>query len=182
METHDAILVEGIRLGDRRSINFLVDRYTNPMTRMVNDMVGNPLDAEDIVIKTFSDAVTHINRYKPTHRFSTWLFTIAKNNSIDFLRGKRAGMLSMTDVSMFTGIHDHHRLPDKELMDKEDMIRLEKAMKRLKPREREIITLRCFDDLSFDEIASRRHQNCTTVRVIFIRTRNKLSKFFNQYN
>jgi RNA polymerase sigma-70 factor (ECF subfamily) len=87
---HDVELVMAAREGDEKAFVALMRRYKDTIYFMLLKMVNNKTDAEDLTIEAFGKAFINIHQYAPQFAFSTWLFRIASNNAIDFMRKKRA--------------------------------------------------------------------------------------------
>ena len=85
---YDIILVEKAKNGDSKAFASLMNRYRDSIYYMLLKMVNNPADAEDLTMEAFGKAFKSIETYTPTYAFSTWLFMIATNNCIDFIRKK----------------------------------------------------------------------------------------------
>jgi len=82
--------VDAMRTGQVWAYKAIITRYYSRMMAMIRSMIYNEGDAEMLAVHTFEDAFIEINRYRPTHKFSTWLFSIARNNCIDYLRTKQS--------------------------------------------------------------------------------------------
>ena len=91
----DLELVAKAKTGDQVSFSKLMDRYRDSIYFMVLKMVHNRDDAEDLTIEAFGKAFNNISNYSADFAFSTWLFKIATNNSIDFIRKKRLQTTSL---------------------------------------------------------------------------------------
>ena len=77
--------------GDESAFAKLMERYKKPVYHMILKMVRNVDDAEDLTIEAFAKAFKSLKRFKKDYTFSTWLFRIATNNAIDFIRKKKLG-------------------------------------------------------------------------------------------
>ena len=86
----DYMLVKKATDGDQKAYAELLDRYRDAIYYMLLKMVNNASDAEDLTIEAFGKAFKNLNQYAPNYAFSTWLFKIATNNCIDFIRKKKA--------------------------------------------------------------------------------------------
>lgn len=91
----DLVLVERAKQGNQAAFATLMERYRESIYFMMLKMVKNSDDAEDLTIEAFGKAFNRIDQYSPSFAFSTWLFKIASNNGIDFIRKKRLHVLSM---------------------------------------------------------------------------------------
>ena len=93
----DYTVVKQAIKGDQRSYAILLERYRSPIFHMMMKMVNNREDADDLTIEAFGKAFAKLSSYAPRYAFSTWLFRIAINNGIDYIRKKRLQMLSIDD-------------------------------------------------------------------------------------
>ena len=84
--------------GDEKAYSDLLKIYREPLYLMLLKMTNDPVEADDLTIEAFSKAFRSLHQYSPTHAFSTWLFTIASNNCIDFIRKKRLETVSINKV------------------------------------------------------------------------------------
>ena len=91
----DLKLVELAREGDQKAYADLMGRYRDAIYFMLLKMVNNTSDAEDLTIEAFGKAFKNLHQYTPNYAFSTWLFKIATNNCIDFIRKKRGNTVSL---------------------------------------------------------------------------------------
>ena len=89
----DLILVESAKKGDQSAYAQLMDRYRESIYYMMFKMVRHQDDADDLTIEAFGKAFSRLEQYSPSYAFSTWLFKIASNNCIDFIRKKRIKIL-----------------------------------------------------------------------------------------
>ncbi|NMD01463.1 MAG: sigma-70 family RNA polymerase sigma factor, partial [Bacteroidales bacterium] len=91
----DYVLVQQAIKGDEKSFAELMGRYRDSIYFMLLKMVANKVDAEDLTIEAFTKAFRNLSQYSPSFAFSTWLFKIATNNCIDFLRKKKTDIISI---------------------------------------------------------------------------------------
>src|SRR6476660_3320536 len=96
---NDFNLVTQAKLGDQKSYAELMQRYKDSIYFMVLKMVNNKDDAMDLTVSTFAKAFENLDKYKPDYAFSTWLFRIATNGSIDFIRKKKIQTTSIEGFS-----------------------------------------------------------------------------------
>jgi len=95
MKYVEEIVVEGLRRGDSEAYKAMVDRFKAPLFVLILSFIYHKEDAEDLLTHTFEDACLKIRHYQPTNKFSTWLFSIAKNNCIDFIRTKNRRIIEV---------------------------------------------------------------------------------------
>ena len=176
---HDYMLVKRATEGDQRAYAELMDRYRDAIYYMLLKMVNNASDAEDLTIEAFGKAFKNINQYAPNYAFSTWLFKIATNNCIDFIRKKKASHVSLDHSN-----EEHERatkdvqapIPDPEetLINDQKMRLMRSLVSKLKPRYRKLIELRYFSELSYEEIAEELELPIGTVKAQLFRARELL--------
>lgn len=179
---HDYMLVQLAVKGDQKAYAELMGRYRDAIYFMLLKMVNNKSDAEDLTIEAFGKAFKNIQQYSPNYAFSTWLFKIASNNCIDYLRKKRNNIISLDGTHLNEEkenertIHIKDETPDPE----EGLIRQQKAVlmrtvvKKLKPRYRTLIELRYFKEFSYEEIAIELDLPLGTVKAQLFRARELL--------
>jgi RNA polymerase sigma factor (sigma-70 family) len=177
----DYQLVLLARDGDQKSYAELLGRYKDAIYFMLLKMVNNKSDAEDLTIEAFGKAFKNIEQYSPSFAFSTWLFKIASNNCIDFLRKKKGNLISLDSGGSDNSEQDapiplQSDTPDPE----EKMIKQQKAklmhsiVDKLKPRYRKLIELRYFKEYSYEEIAVELELPIGTVKAQLFRARELL--------
>ena len=178
----DLVLVELAQKGDQSAYSKLLDRYRESVYFTMLKMVKNNDDAEDLTIEAFGKAFNRIHQYSPNFAFSTWLFKIASNNCIDFIRKKRIKITSMdTGKTTVDGEIVYFDASSETLDPAETMIQKQKAIAmrevvcKLKPRYRELIELRYFEELSYEEIADELNLPLGTVKAQLFRARDFLS-------
>jgi RNA polymerase sigma-70 factor (ECF subfamily) len=144
-------------------------------------MVNNRSDAEDLTLEAFGKAFKNLHQYSPTYAFSTWLFKIASNNCIDFLRKKKGVHVSIENNEQGEN-GEQLRLKSKEPNPEEKLIRIQKAIllrkvvRRLKPRYQTLVELRYFREFSYEEIAKELNLPLGTVKAQLFRAREMLFK------
>jgi RNA polymerase sigma factor (sigma-70 family) len=179
---YDYTLVEAALTGDEKAFAKLLSRYKDAIYFMLLKMVNNKNDAEDLTIEAFGKAFKNLHQYSPSYAFSTWLFKIATNNCIDFLR-KRRGVYISIENNLENGDNDLPvKLRSNEPNPEEKLIRIQKAIlmrkivHNLKPRYRTLVELRYFREFSYDEIAKELNLPLGTVKAQLFRARDMLFK------
>jgi len=178
---YDYDLVQRAVKGDQRSYAELMGRYRDAIYFMLLKMVNNKSDAEDLTIEAFGKAFKNLGQYSPNYAFSTWLFKIASNNCIDFLRKKRTNLVSIDSANDAeneneTPIHLKDEMPDPEegLIKQQKALLMRTVVKKLKPRYRTLIELRYFKEFSYEEIAVELDLPLGTVKAQLFRARELL--------
>jgi len=178
----DFALVEAALRGEEKAFARLLSKYKDAIYYMLLKMVNNKSDAEDLTIEAFGKAFKNLHQYSPNYAFSTWLFKIASNNCIDFLR-KRKGVLISIENSQEGSENDQPvKLksidpdPEQKLIRIQKAILLRRIVRRLKPRYRMLVELRYFREYSYEEIAHELKLPLGTVKAQLFRAREMLFK------
>ena len=177
----DFKLVQQAVKGDQKAYAELMSRYKDSIYFMLLKMVNNRDDAEDLTIEAFGKAFKNLHQYTPDFAFSTWLFKIATNNCIDFIRRKRKYTFSI-DKSMEndSGQEMQFEIKSPMLDPEEKMIKKQKAalmrdvVEKLKPRYKRLVELRYFQERSYEEIADELQLPLGTVKAQLFRAREFL--------
>lgn len=177
----DMELVEKARKGDQLAYGELLGRYRDAIYFMLLKMVNSPIDAEDLTIEAFGKAFKNIEQYTPNYAFSTWLFKIATNNCIDFIRKKRASHVSLDqtldgeDSLLPSAMIQADTLdPESSMINKQKIKHMRNVVSKLKPRYRQLVELRYFKEYSYDEIAAELDIPIGTVKAQLFRARELL--------
>jgi len=150
-------------------------------------MVSNQSDAEDLTIEAFGKAFKNITQYTPNYAFSTWLFKIATNNCIDFIRKKKLNNISLDQTighedSAPMAIPTDTPDPEEYMISQQKVILLKSVVSKLKPRYRKLIELRYFDELSYEEISEELELPIGTVKAQLFRARELLYNILKNFN
>ena len=171
---------EAIDFGNQRAYAELLENYRESLYLLMLKMVNNPYDAEDLTIEAFGKAFRNLSQYTTDYAFSTWLFKIASNNCVDFLRKKKLSLLeidkgyTMEDDSRSFELNDNEPNPEERMFDKEKATQIRKLVNTLKPQYRRLIELRYFEELSYDEISSQLNLPLGTVKAMLYRAKYML--------
>jgi len=165
--------------GDDKAYAKLLQRYRRPVYHMVLKMVRNIDDAEDLTMESFSKAFRSLHKFKKDFTFSTWLFRIATNNTIDFIRKRKLNTLSIQSTftdddgqSIGIDVEDDGALnPQDEAIkaQKEELIQVFVNM--LPSKYQKLVRLRYFHELSYEEIAVELEAPLGTVKAQLHRAR-----------
>ncbi|PIT88234.1 MAG: hypothetical protein COU29_03130 [Candidatus Magasanikbacteria bacterium CG10_big_fil_rev_8_21_14_0_10_36_32] len=161
--------IVGYLKGNESSFANLVRKYLRPIYNFVYRYVGNAQEAEDVVQVTFVKVWKNIKKFDQTRSFKTWIFNIAKNTAIDFLRKKKT--IPFSDFEDDNGknylednLSDVTPLPP-ELFDQKDLSQhLTLAMQKLTPKYQVVLSLRYIEQLTFQEIAEVLGEPMNTVK------------------
>ena len=176
MEINDYI--ELAKKGDQVAFTFLLDRYWNEVYGFMLKRTENETDSEDITIETFSKAFDKIATYNPEFQFNTWLIAIAKNVHIDMLRKKKSSLfvdLNNDDDHPAYDVADTTLSAEDELIRQQNLSSLLNCIKQLKPHYQEVIQLRYFQELSYQEIADVLEEPLNNVKIKLLRAKKLLA-------
>jgi len=175
----DLAHVRAAQQGDEKAFNILLSKYRDTVYYMLLKMVHNEYDAQDLTIEAFGKAFHNIHRFSPDYAFSTWLFRIATNNCIDFLRRKHGGTyLSIennnNENEPYIPIRSNSLNPEEELIKEQRAVFLKIIVSKLKPRYRQLVELRYFKERSYEEISKELNLPLGTVKAQLHRARKLL--------
>lgn len=187
-EQKDAFSLGALRAGDRLEFARLVETYYEMIYRLALKMLNNAQDAEDILQETFTKAYRHINTFDGRSQLSTWLYRIATNEALMFLRRKRLETISIEspdDGADPEGaplqIVDWGVLPEEELMSAEAQVYLNQAIENLSASLRAAFVLRDIEGLSTREAAEVLELSETALKTRLSRARLHLREELSAY-
>jgi RNA polymerase sigma-70 factor (ECF subfamily) len=172
------LIDEAVNNNDEKAYAKLLQRYKRPVYHMILKMVRNVDDAEDLTIESFAKAFRSLHKFKKDFTFSTWLFRIATNNTIDQIRKKKLNTMSIDNS--FTddnGDGISIEVEDENLNPQEETIKSQKAeliqifVDKLPPKYQKLVRLRYFSELSYEEIAKELEAPLGTVKAQLHRAR-----------
>lgn len=169
-----------LKKGDQKAYADLMGRYKDTIFFMLLKMVKDKDDADDLTIEAFGKAFRNLGQYTPDFAFSTWLFKIATNNCIDFIRRKKdAVSLDRTyensegDEMSFEPKSDTLN-PEEKAIKKQKIRMMQSVVEKLQPRYRMLVELRYFQEKSYEEIAQELDLPIGTVKAQLFRARELL--------
>ena len=181
MEVEDAI--KKAKQNDQKAFNFLLDEFWDSVYGFQLKRIKNENDAEDITIQTFSRAFDRIKTYKEEYTFKTWLITISKNIHIDLLRKAKSSINSkITDNEddKVYKVADESPTPEDKLITEQNLAKLLRDIKKLKPHYQEVINLRYFQELSYKEISEELKEPMNNVKVKLLRAKKLLAEIIKK--
>lgn len=180
----DPAVVAEARRGSEAAYRELLSRYERPVFSLIFRMVRDRETAEDLAQETFIKVLNNLDRYSPEFKFSSWLFKISNNLTIDHLRRRRVDTVSIeggpdavTSESMKAtsiAVVSLDESPLEELESRELGTAIERAIGKLRPEYRACITLRHVEDKSYEEIAEIVKLPLGTVKTYIHRARHEL--------
>lgn len=166
--------------GDEQAYAEILARYREPIYYMLLKMIKSEIDAEDLTIEAFGKAFKKLNQYEPTYAFSTWLYKIATNNCIDFIRKKKMKTFSID--AQEEGEENSRKFepvaytltPEEKAIKDQKIKVMHQVVEQLKPRYRSLIELRFFKEYSYQEIAEELNLPLGTVKAQLFRAKELL--------
>lgn len=175
------LVQRAVSQGDQKAYAELMSNYRDSLYYMLLKMTNSAIDADDLTIEAFGKAFKNLHQYTPNYAFSTWLFKIASNNCIDFIRKKKKNTFSIDQNFDNSEAHDlSNSIPSQTLDPEESFIKDQKidlmrgVVEKLNPHYRILIELRYFKELSYDEIAEQLDLPLGTVKAQLFRAREFL--------
>ncbi len=175
------LVIRATKKKDQQAFAELMDKYKDSIYYMLLKMVNNNDDAEDLTLEAFGKAFNRLHQYTPNFAFSTWLFKIATNNCIDFLRKKKKNVMSIDnripnndgDDFMFE-IKSEGMTPEQLAMNDQKIQLMRQYVKKLKPKYEILVEMRYFKEMSYDEISDELNLPLGTVKAQLFRAREFL--------
>jgi len=175
------LVIKARENGDQKAYAELLNNYRDPLYFLLLKMTNNPTDAEDLTIEAFGKAFRNLHQYAPDYAFSTWLFKIAANNCIDFLR-KSKRIIFADSPNKESDDQDDYTLnipattkdPEEKVIEKQKIKLMRKIVEELKPHYKHLIELRYFKEWSYEEIATELDLPLGTVKAQLFRSREFL--------
>ena len=169
--------------GNQSAFRFLLDTFWSDVFNYQLKRTKSENDAEDITIQTFSKAFDKINTFDDSYVFKTWLITISKNVHIDLLRKKKVSIDTETTKEQEEKVYlvvDENPTPEDKIIREQNLAKLLKDIKQLKPKYQEVIQLRYFQELRYKEISSQINEPMNNVKVKLLRAKKLLAEIIEK--
>ena len=179
----DRELVEKALQGNQSAYNALMEKYRNALIRHVQRMVRQQGEVDDLVQECFIKAFSALNSYSTDYAFSTWLYKIATNHTIDFLRKKKLSTMSIDrpiqtkDGEIEYELPDVSYRPDRHIVEDERRELIQEAISQLPKKYNRVIVMRHQQEKSYEEIARELNLPLGTVKAHIFRARALLYKY-----
>ena len=174
--TQETEIIRQILDGDTESFRLLLARYEKPVVRMIRNITYDKESCEDIAQEVFLTAYKKLASFDPDRsNFSTWLFTIARNKSLNELKKKKP--LSMSKLPEMSNPHN----PSDDMTKKEFFDRLDNTLQTLPSRQRRAFILAEFENLSYEEIAQIEGARLGTIKSRINRAKKKLRTALEEF-
>ncbi|WP_027416729.1 RNA polymerase sigma factor SigW [Aneurinibacillus terranovensis] len=182
MEKTEQRIIQRARQGERAAFAELVDLYKDKIYHVSYGMLGNKQEAEDVAQETFLRVYANLNNYDPKYKFSTWIYRIASNLCIDYIRKRKPTLSLDAELTGTDGMDWHDRFPDTGKGPEEEVItdelqeEVQGALMALNPKYRAVMILRYIEDLSLQEISEAISLPISTIKTRIHRGREALRK------
>ena len=180
------LINRAIETGDPKAYAELMKLYRDPLYFMIYEKISNQDIAKDLTIESLGKAFKKLHLYKPDFTFSTWIFTVARNHTIDYLRKKKLPTFSIDKMMINEDgrksnfdLESKDPNPEQILMKKQRIKILRSIVDQLKPKYRDLVKLRYFKEYSYEEVAQELNLPLGTVKAQLHRSRNQLFKIMS---
>ncbi|HIW20051.1 MAG TPA: sigma-70 family RNA polymerase sigma factor [Candidatus Alistipes pullicola] len=175
----DQQLIERVLGGDASAFEHLFNRYRDSIFQLYLQKTGGNIDdSNDLLQETFVKIYLNLQRYSDQYTFGQWIYTIARNTFIDYVRRKRDDTVSIDSLREASGISTWNEPnPEERMITHQNRARIEAFLDRMSPRYKELIELRFFKEYSYEEIASHLNLPMGTVKTQIHRAREQLCRF-----
>ncbi|MCG1035484.1 RNA polymerase sigma factor [Polaribacter sargassicola] len=186
MEINNNILKVNIskaKSGNQSAFKYLLDTFWSSVYNYQLKRTKSENEAEDITIQTFSKAFDKIDTYNEKYTFKTWIITISKNVHIDLIRKKNISITADTSKEQEEKAYlviDESPSPEDKIITEQNLAKLLRDIKQLKPKYQEIIQLRYFQELSYKEISEQINEPMNNVKVKLLRAKKLLSEIIRK--
>ena len=166
-------------LRDKRYFDILVQRYANRILRYIGRLIGNYQEAEDVTQEVFLKAFVNLADFNPKLKFSSWLYRIAHNESVNFIRQHyRHQKISLDKYNQELTATEKSVL--EKIIESENIQLVRWGLGQIRPNEREIIELICFEEKSYLETADILKRPVNSIGPILARAKQSLKKIIEE--
>ena len=186
MEVNSVIIQENIekaKKGDQVAFTFLLDFFWNEVYGFMLKRTENETDTEDIAIETGIMSEDDALRFNPEYGFNTWLIAIAKNVHIDMLRKKKTSLfvdISDDEDHKAYSVVDETNSAEDELIIEQNLAQLLQYIKQLKPAYQEVIQMRYFQEMTYQEMAEQIDEPLNNIKIKLLRAKKLLAEIISR--
>ena len=177
------INISKAKSGNQAAFRYLLNTFWTDVYNFQLKRTQSENDAEDITIQTFSKAFDKIETYDDKYVFKTWLITISKNVNIDLIRKKNISIAADTSKEQEEQAYlvvDENPTPEDKIITEQNLAKLLRDIKQLKPKYQEVIQLRYFQELSYKEISTQINEPMNNVKVKLLRAKKLLAEIIKK--
>lgn len=179
----DIALIDEALQGNQTAFEKLMNKYYQHIYNLIYKMIFKKEDVEDLTQEAFIKAFNSLQNFDRQFAFSTWLYKIATNNSIDYLRKKKLSTFSIDkeiaseDSDFKFEIPDTEYVPDNKIIEEERKKIIDEAIESLPDKYKKVIVLRHKNEMEYEEIAEKLELPLGTVKAHIFRGRELLNKY-----
>ena len=170
--------VRAAREGNKQAFSHLVEAYQRPVYNLSYRMLSNAEEAEDAAQETFLRAFSRLAQFDDSHKFSTWILSIANHYCIDKLRKRRTRYVSLDDNPVLENLQEDKPQPEGDLLNQEQKMELQLLLNRLEPEYRTPLILRYWEDYSYEDIATTLGLTISAVKSRLFRARQQMAELY----
>jgi RNA polymerase sigma factor (sigma-70 family) len=194
IERDKELVLQALSATSTNAFDKLLKHYWRQVYNHIHKMIANDSDAEDLTMETFAKAFGNIHKYNNEYAFSTWLYRIAGNTTIDFLRKNKPEDVFSTFINDTEDAPQHPVAleislktsvtlsPEEISINKDASNKLKEVIENLKPAYRDVLMLRFYEELSYDEIATQLNIPINNVKVQLHRAKQSLQKKYTRHH
>ncbi len=175
-------IIQKAKQGNQIAFSTLLDRFWNEVYAFQLLRTKNENDAEDITIRTFSNAFDKIQSYDEAYEFKTWLITISKNLHVDLIRKRKRspidGMGAQEDE--VKKVLDETPTAEDRLITEQNLANLLQDIKKLKPHYQKVLNLRYFNEMTYADIAKELNEPVNNIKVKLLRAKKLLAEIIQK--
>jgi RNA polymerase sigma-70 factor (ECF subfamily) len=175
----EALWIEQACTGSQQAFRLLMERHHAGVLRLLKKRLGNDADAEDVAQQAFAKAFENIRSYSPKFAFSTWIYAIAGNCCIDFVRKRKPGSTISIDKlaeDVRFNVQNAQPNPEESMIAEQEMATTSLLLGKLKPQYRRVVELRYLKEYAYEEIAAALQMPIGTVKTMLFRAKEQLVK------
>ena len=170
----DEEIIARIQGGETEIFGKIIDRYQRRLAGFIKKIIGNHDEVDDLVENSLVAAYINIQDFDTKKMFSSWILRIAHNITVDFIKKKKPLILPED----WEGIDEKNKLFEEMEIEREEKIKVDKALKKLELKYREVLVLKYFEDKSYEDISEILRTTVSNVGIMIKRAKEKLKKFY----
>ena len=175
----DENIVKLIQGGKIEKFGKIIERYQGKLFGYIKNLINqNNMEVEDVVEDTLISAYQNLNGFDTSKKFSSWIYRIAHNKAVDYFKKKRIKKESLEDKDEI--IESNKKLIEELEIEKENKIRVNRAVDSLELKYKEVVVLYFFEDKSYEEISDILHISTSSVGVLLYRAKIILKKIIKR--
>jgi RNA polymerase sigma-70 factor (ECF subfamily) len=178
MNEQEEVWIREAQAGNKQAFSRLVEAYQRPVYNLTYRMLGTQEEAEDAAQETFLRAYSRLQQYDSSHKFSTWLFSIANHHCIDRLRKRRKTFVSIDDNPVLQNLQHEAPEPEETMLGAEQAHELQALLTQLEPEYRTPLILRYWEEYSYEEIAETMELTVSAVKSRLFRARKQMADLY----